>query len=171
MYFQSAIPGQLFGNFNGLLETGQFPVASDTLIVKSIYKDLNGGTQDNINNYTGTPGTDYKFIKKAGTSQWVHVVTTYNPTGGTGNESIFRIYGDSTLVSNKNFENRGTASFKYTPGEIIIGGWYNNIPGKQVSTDDWTVPFKGKIDEIRVWNKLLPESDIVALYQLGKQNR
>ena len=169
-YFQSAIPGQLFGNFNGLIEAGQYKVASDTLVVKSIYKDLNNGTQDNINNY-GTVGTDFKVVKKAGTSQWVHIVTTYTPTGGTGAQSIFRIYADSALVSNKNFENRGIASFKNTAGEIIIGGWYNNIPGKTVSTDTWTVPFNGKIDEIRVYNKLLPESDIIALYQLGKANR
>ena len=169
-YFQSAIPGQLFGNFNGLIEAGQFKVASDTLVVKSIYKDLNGGTQDNLNNF-GVVGTDFKVVKKAGTNQWVHVVTTYNPAGGTGAQSIFRIYADSALVSNKNFENRGINSFKFTTGEVIIGGWYNNIPGKTVSTDTWTVPFNGKIDEVRVWNKLLPESDIVALYQLGKAGR
>jgi hypothetical protein len=169
-YFQSAIPGQLFGNFNGLIEAGQFSHASDTLILKAIYKDLNNGGQDNLNNY-GVWGTDIGVVKKAGTNQWVHVVTTYTPTGGTGNQSILRIYADSALVSNKNFENRGTNSFKYTAGEVIIGGWYNNIPGKTVSTDTWTVPFNGKLDEIRVWNKLLPESDIVALYQLGKAGR
>jgi hypothetical protein len=169
-YFQSAIPGQLFGNFNGLVEAGQFSHTSDTLILKSIYKDLNGGTQDNLNNY-GVWGTDVQAVKKAGTNQWVHVVTTYTPTGGTGNQSIFRIYADSVLVSNKNFENRGTNSFKYTANEIIIGGWYNNIPGKTVSTDTWTVPFNGKIDEIRVYNKLLTQTEISALFQLGKANR
>jgi hypothetical protein len=169
-YLQLAIPGQLFGNFNGLIEAGQFKFSSDTLAIKSIYKDKNGGTQDNINNF-GTVGTDYKVVKKAGTGQWVHIVTTYNPNGGTGAESIFRIYADGVLVSNKNFENRGANNFKYTAGETIIGGWYNNIPGKTVSTDTWTVPFNGKIDEIRVWNKLLPESDITALYDLGKAHR
>jgi hypothetical protein len=33
------------------------------------------------------------------------------------------------------------------------------------------VPFNGKIDEIRVWNKLLPESDIQAIYNLGVAHR
>jgi hypothetical protein len=169
-YFQSAIPGQLFGNFNGLVEAGQYNHASDTLVLKGIYKDLNNGGQDNINNY-GVAGTDFRVVKKAGTNQWVHVVTTYTPNGGTGNQSVFRIYADSLLVSNTNFENRGTNSFKYTAGEVIIGGWYNNIPGKTVSTDTWTVPFNGKIDEVRVWNKLLPPSDIIALFKLGKEGR
>ena len=168
-YFQSAIPGQLFGNVTCMVEAGQYKFSSDTMVVKSIYKDLGGGTQDNINNY-GVTGTDFQIVKKAGTGNWAHIVTTYNPTGGTGTQSVFRIYVDSVMVSNKNFENRGTA-FKFTPGEIIIGGWYNNIPGKTVSTDTWTVPFNGKIDEVRVWDKLLPEADIIALYKLGKAGR
>ena len=167
-YFQSARPGQLFGNITALVESGQYGVNSDTMVVKSIYSN-DGGTQDNLNNY-GEPG-DFGIIKKAGTSQWVNVVTTYNPTGGTGSQSIFRIYADSVLVSNKNFENRGANSFQYTPNEVIIGGWYNNIPGKKVSDDDWTMPFTGKIDELRVWNKTLSEAEIIAIYKLGKAGR
>ena len=168
-YFQMARPTQLWGNINLLIEAGQYPVASDTLTFKSVYSDA-GGLQDNINNY-GIPGTEYKVVKKAGTGQWVHVVTTYNPAGGTGAQSIFRIYADSVLVSNINFELRYTNSFVYTPHEIIIGGWYNNIPGKMVTADTWTTPFVGKIDEIRVWNKLLTTSEISALFQLGKAGR
>lgn len=168
-FFQMARPNQLFGSINLLYEAGQFGIASDTMTFKSLYSDA-GGLQDNINNY-GIAGTEYKVVKKAGTDKWVHVVTTYNPNGGTGTQSIFRIYADSALVSNTNFENRGANSYVYTPHEIIIGGWYNNIPGKTVSADTWTRPFTGKIDEVRVWNKLLTEAEIIALYQLGKAGR
>lgn len=167
--FQMARPTQLFGNINLLYEAGQFAVASDTMVFKIIYSDA-GGLQDNINNY-GVAGTDFKVVKKAGTGQWVHVVATYNPAGGTGAQSIVRIYADGVLISNVNFENRGANSFVYSPHEIIIGGWYNNIPGKTVTADTWTTPFIGKIDEIRLWNKLLPESDITALFQLGQAGR
>jgi hypothetical protein len=110
-------------------------------------------------------------VKKAGTGQWVHIVTTYNPAGGTGAQSIFRIYADSALVSNTNFENRGANSFMYAPHEVIIGGWYNNIPGKAINGDLWTRPLKGKIDEIRIYNKALTEAEIAALYKLGKAGR
>lgn len=168
-YFTLARPGQFWGNFNGLLEAGQFGVTSDTMAIKSIYSDASG-TQDNINNF-GVAGTDFKVVKKAGTGQWMHIVTTYNPAGGTGAQSIFRIYCDSAMVSNVNFENRGTNSFAYTPHEVIIGGWYNNIPGKQLTADTWTTPFTGKIDEIRVYNKLLTEAEIAALWNLGKAGR
>jgi len=75
-------------------------------------------------------------------------------------------------VSNVNFQSRGTNTFKFTsPNEIIIGGWYNNIPGKTVTADTWTTPFTGKIDEIRVYNKLLTQAEIAALYRLGLAGR
>jgi|SRR5687767_10312926 len=167
--FQMARPTQLFGNINLLYEAGQFGTASDTMTFKVIYSDA-GGLQDNINNY-GIAGTEYKVVKKAGTGNWVHVVATYNPAGGTGAQSILRIYADGVLISNINFENRGTNSFVYTPHEIIIGGWYNNIPGKMVTADTWTTGFTGKIDEVRVWNKLLTEAEITALHQLGLAGR
>jgi len=169
-YFQSSIPGKNFGNITGLVEAGQYKVASDTFVVKSVYQDLTGGTQDNLNNF-GVAGTDFQIVKKAGTNQFVHIVTTYNPNGGSGAQSIFQIYADSAFVSNKNFENRGTNAFKYSPNEIIIGGWYNNIPGKMVNNDNFTQPFKGQIDEIRLYNKLLTRDEITALYKLGKAGR
>ena len=169
-YFQAAIPGSLFGNINLLVEAGQYATASDTLFFKSLYKDPGGGLQDAVNNY-GIAGTDYLVVKKGGTGQWIHMVTTYNPAGGTGAQSIFRIYADSAQVSNKLFENRGTNAFTYTTGEVIIGGWYNNIPGHTVSMDDWTTGFTGKIDEVRVFSKVLTTDEITALYHLGKAGR
>ena len=169
-YFQSTIPGQLFGNLTAMIEAGQYGTTSDTLVLKAIYKDFNGGTQDNINNY-GIAGTEYNVVKKAGTNEWVHIVTTYNPAGGTGSQSIFRIYADTVLVSNTNFENRGVNSFKYTAGSVIIGGWYNNIPGQTVTPDTWTQPFTGKIDEVRLFNKLLTADEIKAIWNLGKAGR
>jgi Concanavalin A-like lectin/glucanases superfamily len=169
-YFQAAIPGSLFGNINLLVEAGAFPTASDTMFLKSLYRDPSGGLQDAVL-CCGIAGTDYMVVKKAGTGQWVNVVTTYNPAGGTGAQSIFRIYADGVHVSNKLFENRGTNAFTYLPHEIIIGGWYNNIPGKMVTADTWTTAFTGKIDEVRLWNKTLSADEITALYNLGKAGR
>ncbi len=168
-YFQMARPTQLFGDISLTYEAGAYGPGSDTMFLKSLYSNA-GGLQDAVNNY-GIAGVEYKVVKKAGTGKWVHVVTTYNPAGGTGAQSIFRIYADSALVSNTNFENRGSNSFVYSPHEIIIGGWYNNIPGKTVSADTWTTAFTGKIDEIRVYNKVLTTDEIAALYHLGQAGR
>jgi hypothetical protein len=168
-YFQLARPGQLFGSINLLYEAGSFPIASDTMNLKSLYYD-GGGFQDAVL-CCGTAGVDYKVVKKAGTGSWVHLVTTYNPTGGTGNESIFRIYADSVQVNNTLYENRGAASYVYVPHQVIIGGWYNNIPGMAVSADPWTTPFTGMIDDVRLFNKALTPAEISALYKLGLAGR
>ena len=171
-YFQSAIPGKLFGNLTGLVETGAYKPTSDTMRVKSIYQDQAGGTQDNVNGFDNADiGVKWNVSKKAGTNQWAHIVTTYNPAGGTPAENVFQIYVDSVIVGNTDFAKRGTNSFKYTPGEIIIGGWYNNIPGKEINADNFTQPFKGKIDEIRLYSKLLTRDEITALYNLGRAGR
>jgi hypothetical protein len=171
MFFQMARPNDIWGNVNIMAETGQFSYLSDTLFLKALYKDPGGGLQDAVTNY-GVAGTDFQWVKKAGTGQWINVVTVYNPAGGpTSNESIFQIYADSVHVSNVNFENRHAASFTFQPGEVIIGGWYNNIPNKAINADDWTVPFNGKMDEIRVWKKALTPAEISAIYQLGKAGR
>jgi hypothetical protein len=168
-YFQIARPGQLWGNFNGLLQTDQYTAASDTLVFKSLYADASGGLQDNINNY-GVAGTEYKVVKKAGTGQWAHVVTTYETNGSTVN--LFKIYVDSVLVSNVNFQSRGVNTFKFTsPNQIMIGGWLSNLPGSTITPETWAQPFIGKIDEIRVYNKLLTMSEIAALYRLGLAGR
>jgi hypothetical protein len=139
------------------------------LRVKSLYQDQNGGVQDNVNGFDiADIGTKFNISKKAGTNQWAHIVTTYDPAGGTPAQNLIQIYVDSVMVGNIDYAKRGTNSFKFTPGETIIGGWYNNIPGKTVTTDTWTQPFLGKIDEIRLYNKLLTRDEITALYKLGK---
>ncbi len=168
LYFQSAVPGKLFGNINGMIETGHYKSISDTLDVKAIYQDLNGGTQDNINNY-GVLGTDYQVVKGGGTNKWIHLITTYD--GSNVAHNIFQLYANGVKVGNKQFEDKTVNSFKYSANEVIIGGWYNNVPNKAVSVDPWTLPFKGKIDEIRVYNKLLSAAEIKALYDLGVAGR
>ena len=171
-YFQSAIPGKLFGNVTGLIEAGAYGIASDTMRVKSIYQDQAGGTQDNVNGFDNSDiGIKFNISKKAGTNQWAHIVTTYNPAGGIPAQNVIQIYVDSIMVGNIDYAKRGTNTFKYSPNEIIIGAWYNNIPGKMINSDNFTQPFKGKIDEIRLYNKLLTRDEITALYKLGKAGR
>jgi hypothetical protein len=81
---------------------------------------------------------------------------------------IFQIYANGIMIGAPDYENRGNGFFNpIVPKEVIIGGWYNNIPGKQLTTDSWTVPFNGKIDEIRVYKSALGAADIKALYLLG----
>ena len=165
IFYQNARPGTLFGNVSNFFETTHFVPASDTLRMKSLYADQGGGYQDNINAF----GPNAKVVKAAGGTKWVKVTTTYEPFNATTN--YHRIYADTTEVALDYF-NRGAQNFKYTgPSEVIIGGWYNNIPGKQVSTDTWTIPFTGKIDELRVYDKALTIAELTALYKLEMAGR
>lgn len=158
--FTIARPGQFWGNINFLLETGQRQ-ASDTnnLIVHPDYADVNGHTQDNLN---ASWLSSYKS-PVIGADKWVNLVTTYDRPSGT-----FQVWANGIMIGAPDYQNRGKNYFKCTvPNEVIIGGWYNNIPGKKLTADTWTVPMTGSIDEIRVYDTALGAADIKALYELG----
>jgi len=72
------------------------------------------------------------------------------------------------MIDTTDYQNRGTNYYKsWQPNALIIGGWYNNIPGMAATADTWTVPMNGKVDEIRVYNTILGAAHIKALYKLG----
>lgn len=161
MTFSIAAPGQFWPDFAFLLETGQKP-ASDTnnLVVHPSYADVNGGRQDNLN-------AGWLSSYKSPTippGKWTNLVVTYDRAS-----KIFQIWANGVKIGATDYQNRGNGFFKpVVPNEIIIGGWYNNIPGKELTNDTWTVPMKGKIDEIRVYKSALGAADIIALYKLGR---
>ena len=72
-----------------------------------------------------------------------------------------------------NFPNRGTGnnSFKaWEPSEVLIGANYN-AAGMPVSADVSFAPMTGQLDEMRIYNKTLPDAFIKALYNLGKAGK
>ena len=161
MTFSIAAPGQFWPDFAFLLETGQHP-ASDTnnLVVHPSYADVNGGRQDNLN--AGWLSSYQSPTIPPG--KWTNLVVTFDKAS-----SIFQIWANGVKIGAPDYQNRGTGIFKpVVPNEILIGGWYNNIPGKQLTPDTWTVPMKGKIDEIRVYKSALSAANIIALYKLGR---
>jgi hypothetical protein len=162
--FNLARPTKLWGNIDFLVETGQHP-ASDTsdFIVHPSYNDVNGGRQDNLN------ASWLKSYKSPTVppGKWTNIVVTYDQAS-----NILQIWANGIKIGAPDYQQRGKGYFQcYIPNEVIIGGWYNNIPGKQVTTDKWTAPMTGKIDEIRVYNVALGDADIIALYKLGLAGR
>jgi hypothetical protein len=155
MLFQMARPGSLTGNINFALNTQSFPASNTTTLrIQPTFATLGGGTQDNLNN-TLSPAI--------GMSKWTHIVLTYEATTG-----VFNIWGDAVKIGG--FPNRGVGNnvFKaYEPSEVIIGANYNSIPGKSVNTDVSFAAMTGQVDEIRMWNRSLPDAQIKALYNLG----
>ena len=54
---------------------------------------------------------------------------------------------------------------------MIIGSNYNGIPGKEVSTNVSIAPMTGNIDELRIYDIVLPDAHIKSLYNLGRANK
>jgi len=160
MTFSLANPGQLWPDIAFLLETGWYS-ASDTndLIVHPSYADVNGGRQDNMN-------ASWLSSYKSPTippGKWTHLVVTFDNASST-----IQLWANGIKIGTPDWQSRGNGFFKpIVPNEVIIGGWYNNIPGKRLTTDPSTVPLMGKIDEIRVYKSALGDADIKALYKLG----
>ena len=159
MLFQIARPGMFNGNVDFLLET-QANAASKTdyIQIHPYFLTVGGGRQDNINNF-GASNTSPSI----GTDKWVNLVITYD--GGTG---TFNIFGDGVKIGN--YPNRGTGNnlfSSFEPSEIIIGGNYNVIPGKSVNADTGYAAMTGSIDEIRIYDRVLPEAIIKTIYNLG----
>ncbi len=158
--FQLTRPGQLYGYINSLVETGANPASElNKVVIKSLFADQEGGLQDNLN---ASWLAGFKS-PKTGPDKWIHIVTTYDRSANN-----LQIWADGEMIGATDYQNRGSKYFKPAqPNAVIIGGWYNNIPGMGVTADTWTVPMKGKVDEIRVYNTILGPAHIKALYKLG----
>lgn len=159
MLFQIARPGMMNGNLDFILETNANQASNtDRISIHPYFTTAGGGRQDNINNYGAV-----NLSPKIGANKWTNILLTYD--GSTG---VFNIWADGVKMGN--YPNRGTGNnlFKsWEPNEVIIGGNYNVIPGKSVNTDASFAAMKGNIDEIRVFNKALPDAHIKALFNLG----
>lgn len=165
------------GPINMYAETGHPVATDDTLALHAAFSTYIDGTRyggDNINDY-GVRGTDFQTV--LGTNQWVHYVMRYD-----GNESNIDIYADGVRVSNDKFRHR-----TYNPGsgdvgigpiainsatQVLLGGWPNADAGfSNSAAQTWQGMLTGKIDEVRVYNEALSDSDIGALYDLEKAGR
>lgn len=159
MLFQLARPGIFTGSINFALNTQSFPASNtSTLRIQPTFTTMTGGTQDNLNN---------SLSPTIGMDKWTHIVLTYEFTTG-----VFNIWADGVKIGG--FPNRGTGnnSFKaYEPNEVIIGSNYNGMPGMAVSGDVSFAPMTGQLDELRIYNKSLPDAHIKALFNLGKANK
>ncbi|HVV06968.1 MAG TPA: LamG domain-containing protein [Puia sp.] len=158
MVFQLARPGILMGNINFALNTNAYPADNTKLQIQPYFTTAGNGKQDNLN------ASIYPTI---GADKWTHLVITYN-----GSSGYFYEWGDGVNVGSYNSRGTGNNLFKsWEPSEVIIGSDYNGIPGKSVNSDVSFAPMTAQVDDIRVFNTVLPDAHIKALYNLGKANK
>jgi hypothetical protein len=155
MLMQLARPGQLSGFINFQLNTQSFQATETNILrIQPTFLSRNNNFQDNLNN---------SLSPRIGLDKWTHLVLTYEITTG-----VFNIWADGVKVGA--FPNRGTNNTFLcgVPNEFIIGANYNDIPNKKVNSDAAFAPMRGQVDEIRIYNRALPDAFILALFNLGK---
>jgi hypothetical protein len=157
MLFQLTRPGIFNGNINFALNTNGYPATNDSVLrIQPTFATVGGGTQDNLNN----------VLDKTNLNNWVHIVLTYDFSTG-----VFNNWMNGAKVGN--FPNRGTGnnSFKaYEPSELFFGANYN-AAGMPVNADVAFAPMTGQLDEVRIYDRVLPDAFIRALNNLGKANK
>lgn len=154
MLLQLARPGIFDGNFDFRLNTQS---TSTTFLGIGPRFSAVVGSQDNLN---------ASLSPTFGANVWTHILLTYDSTTG-----IFKIWANGVDVGSYNSRGTGNNLFKaYEPTEFIIGGNYNTI-GKPVNTDVSYAAMTGSLDELRIFNRVLPDAHIRALYNLGKAGK
>jgi hypothetical protein len=155
MLMQIARPGIFDGSLDFRLNTNSYAATvTDKLGVGPRFTTIGGGTQDNLN-ATLNP--------KIGADVWTHLVLTYDSNSGT-----FKEWANGIDIGSYNNRGVGNNLFKsYEPGEFIIGANYNLIPGKSINADVSYAAMTGSVDELRIYDTVLPDAHIKALYNLG----
>jgi hypothetical protein len=99
-------------------------------------------------------------------NQWHHMAIVYNET-----TSKLSYYVDGVALTGlpagltdvlKNGNPRGPAAFT-NPVGFVVGGWSKH-GGYGGAQDSWIQPWKGGLDQFRLYNKALSATEVAALY-------
>lgn len=165
-------PGEWAGNVNFLSETGWAQATSDSLTVKGqIVSSSDLGWQDTRNTIKSSPEDladgHMPNPNKVG-GQWFHAVLTWD-----GATRLFKVYVNGAKISNPKWELRGSETSQpltfTTPTFPVIGAF--GTTATDTGTEAWDKAMTGQLDEMRVWNKALSQSEIGSLYELEKAGR
>ncbi len=165
--------GEAFGNLNLMAETHGL-VTSDSIQMKGIFRikkpdgtELGGDAVNMIRQEPWMDPTHTWNANKIG-GKWAHVVYIFDGPTGTN-----KIYVNGVKISNSAWEVRnGGAAFPlnhFTPTRPVIGALETVVNG--TNTDTWNAALKGKVDELRIYDKTLTAAEIGALYELEKAGR
>lgn len=143
------------GNLNFIIESQS---NADSLALKSYL----------YNSATNWKGQDFWQFNKAFLSdKWVHIVCSYNKTTST-----MAIYANGKLI-NTNVKyadgevngvqpKLGALTFGTNMTKFNIGAWAKLAAG--VTPEPYMVYYPGMIDELRIYNKALTDTEVKALY-------
>jgi hypothetical protein len=153
-----------------LLETAHFRATSDTFRIKSVIGVTKSSgaheTDDNVNwwglDNISTPGQMVKIAE----GDWAHFVLVWDNTNKT-----LQMYVNKQVATNPEWKTKTGANFKVQQSMgMIIGGFNNNVGLTDVN-ETWAKAMTGKVDQVRVYNTVLSEAEIAALYNLEDVGR
>jgi hypothetical protein len=155
-----------------VLETSHFAAVKDTFRVKALVgvRKANDefGLEDNVNWWGLDNITSPNQMVKVAEGEWMHMVMVWDNTN-----TKLRLYVDGKLATNPDagWETKTGAAFEEQDKlGMIIGAFQNNV-GLNAATDSWAKPMKGKVDQVRVYNTLLTQAEIVSLFKLEDAGR
>lgn len=118
----------------------------------------------------------------AAVGKWVNFVvtydggsstyTTYQNGAATGANTAFTsgkyltpnpLYTDGTMTTPLGNLGWGT----HTPSSVVVGSWPDMLFGQSAAVNS----FRGQLDELRVYNKALSQTEVVGLYLNGQAGR
>ena len=159
----------IWGNIGGLAETGRHLASSDTLELKNYLNttlpDLSQSGQDNLAQLNTGDGTGKWFL---GANKWSHYVMTWDPI-----THKFEVYANG--VASGAYTVRGTtpALKMRVPCQAVFGSLAATDIGfaNAGTRADWYPMATASIDDLRIFNTVLAEKDITALFNLGTAGR
>lgn len=165
--------GEAFGNLNLMAETHGL-VTSDSIQMKAIFRIKKadgtefGGDAVNMTKQESWMDNTHTWNANKIGGKWAHVVYIFDGPTATN-----KIYVNGVKISNSAWEVRnGGAAFPlnhFTPTRPVIGALETVVNG--TNTDTWNAALKGKVDELRIFDKTLTTAEIGALYELEKAGR
>jgi hypothetical protein len=165
--------GEAFGNLNLMAETHGL-VTSDSIQMKAIFRIKKadgtefGGDAVNMTKQESWMDNTHTWNANKIGGKWAHVVYIFDGPTATN-----KIYVNGVKISNSAWEVRnGGAAFPlnhFTPTRPVIGALETVVNG--TNTDTWNAALKGKVDELRIYDKTLTTAEIGALYELEKAGR
>lgn len=158
----------IWGNVMALAETARHPATSDTLELKSyLNTTLPDNTQSGQDNVAQKNDVNVGQYFK-GANKWSLMTMTWD-----GATHKFTLYGNGVSVGA--WTDRGTtpALVMRTPCQAVFGSLAASDIGFANAgvRGDWYPMATAKIDDVRVFNTVLSQTEITALYNLGVAGR
>ncbi|MCH7597972.1 LamG domain-containing protein [Patescibacteria group bacterium] len=91
------------------------------------------------------------------TGTWYHIVATYDGSGGATAADGINLYVDASSHNGTATNNASYTAMSNDTAILHIG-----------STNDNNSSFKGKLDDVRIYNRVLSADEIKRLYDMGR---